>query len=221
MAMFPEDSTWAVAAIPQYACTLWLPGTMPMFHGSRQSVFCTSSCCNAIQTAMTAGMTTHSAPLQSLAQQSHAECKTSINHCRVCQLYACPTAVKPPLAGKSIAVAKTLAMLHMRCTAVTQVAKEIEAAVQAAVSKQAKKQQAMAAQAAAATDSRQRTELEAAVKNEEHKAKQLQQVQEAFAALVAGEAYAGQQGSYVGHYGTKGFHKCHIHVKHGVAGQLC
>lgn len=122
---------------------------------------------------------------------------------------------------KSIAVAKTLAMLHMHCTAVTQVAKEIEAAVQAAVSKQAKKQQAMAAQAAAATDSRQRTELEAAVKNEEHKAKQLQQVQEAFAALVAGEAYAGQQGSYVGHYGTKGFHKCHIHVKHGVAGQLC
>uniref|UniRef100_A0A383W906 cysteine--tRNA ligase n=1 Tax=Tetradesmus obliquus TaxID=3088 RepID=A0A383W906_TETOB len=73
-------------------------------------------------------------------------------------------------------------------TDASKVAKEIEAAVQAAVSKQAKKQQAMAAQAAAATDSRQRTELEAAVKNEEHKAKQLQQVQEAFAALVAGGA---------------------------------
>jgi hypothetical protein len=72
-----------------------------------------------------------------------------------------------------------------------QVAKEIEAAVQAAVSKQAKKQQAVAAQAAAATDSRQRTELEAAVKSEEHKARQLQQVQEKFAALLAGEAWPG------------------------------
>jgi 3-oxoacyl-ACP reductase-like protein len=72
----------------------------------------------------------------------------------------------------------------------SQLAKEVDAAIQAAVSKQAKKQQAMVAQAAAAADSRQRTELEAAVKNEEHKAKQLQQVQESFAALVAGEAPA-------------------------------
>lgn len=69
---------------------------------------------------------------------------------------------------------------------------QIQAAIHAAVSKQAKKQQAMLAQVAAATDSRQRTELEAALKNEEHKAKQLQQVQESFAALVAGERPLGR-----------------------------
>ncbi|KAF6262603.1 tRNA synthetases class I (C) catalytic domain-containing protein [Scenedesmus sp. NREL 46B-D3] len=70
----------------------------------------------------------------------------------------------------------------------SKVTQDIEAAVRAAVSKQAKKQQAIAAQVAAATDSRQRTELEAAVKIEEHKARQLQQVQEALAALLAGGA---------------------------------
>lgn len=53
--------------------------------------------------------------------------------------------------------------------------------------KQAEKQQAMVQQVAAATDSRQRTELEAALKNEEHKQRQLQQVAADFAALLAGE----------------------------------
>lgn len=77
----------------------------------------------------------------------------------------------------------------MRLHSSPQVTQDIEAAVRAAVSKQAKKQQAIAAQVAAATDSRQRTELEAAVKIEEHKARQLQQVQEALAALLAGEAH--------------------------------
>ena len=62
----------------------------------------------------------------------------------------------------------------------------MQAAIQAAVDKQAKKQQAIAAQVSAATDSRQRTELEGALKNEEHKQRQLQQVQQAFAALIAG-----------------------------------
>lgn len=36
------------------------------------------------------------------------------------------------------------------------------------------------------TDSRQRTELEGALKNEEHKQRQLQKVQQDFAALLAG-----------------------------------
>jgi hypothetical protein len=57
-----------------------------------------------------------------------------------------------------------------------QAAQEISTAIQAAVEKQSKKQAAMAAQVSATTDSRQRTELEAALKNEEHKQRQLQQV---------------------------------------------
>lgn len=67
-----------------------------------------------------------------------------------------------------------------------QAAQDIQAAIQAAVDKQAKKQAAMAAQVSSTTDSRQRTELEGALKNEEHKQKQLQKVQADFAALTAG-----------------------------------
>ncbi|KAF8056247.1 CARS1 [Scenedesmus sp. PABB004] len=67
-----------------------------------------------------------------------------------------------------------------------KVAQEAGAAIQAAVDKQAKKQQAMQAKVAGVTDSRQRTELEAALKQEEHKAKQLAGVQAAFQALLAG-----------------------------------
>lgn len=70
--------------------------------------------------------------------------------------------------------------------AIFQVAQRVDAAIQAAIDKQLKKQQAMTEKVSAATDSRQRTELEAALKNEEHKAKQLQQVQADFKALVAG-----------------------------------
>jgi hypothetical protein len=67
-----------------------------------------------------------------------------------------------------------------------QVAQDISAAVQAAVDKQAKKQAAIAAQVSSTTDSRQRTELEGALKNEEHKQSQLAKVAAEFAALTAG-----------------------------------
>eukprot|EP00878_Enallax_costatus_P002111 GHUV01002279.1.p1 GENE.GHUV01002279.1~~GHUV01002279.1.p1 ORF type:complete len:785 (+),score=272.34 GHUV01002279.1:146-2500(+) len=79
-----------------------------------------------------------------------------------------------------------------------QVAQQVEAAIQAAVIKQARKQQGMTAQVSAATDSRQRTELESALKNEEHKAKQLQQVQADFKALLAGSSPGIQQMLAVG-----------------------
>lgn len=67
-----------------------------------------------------------------------------------------------------------------------QVAQQMQAAVQAAIEKQARKQQGMTAKVSAAIDSRQRTELESALKNEEHKAKQLQQVQADLKSLLAG-----------------------------------
>lgn len=57
-----------------------------------------------------------------------------------------------------------------------QVRQFAQAAVQAAVDKQTKKQQAVAAQLTAATDSRQQLELQAAVKNEQHKLNQVQGV---------------------------------------------
>lgn len=76
-----------------------------------------------------------------------------------------------------------------------QAAQQVAAAIKAAVDKQASKQQAMTAKVAAATDSRQRTELESALKNEEHKAKQLQQVQVDFQALLAGMCFSMQVGS--------------------------
>jgi hypothetical protein len=69
-----------------------------------------------------------------------------------------------------------------------QAAQEIQSAIQSAIDKQSKKQAAIADQVSSTTDSRLRTELEGALKNEEHKQKQLQQVQEKFAALTAGEA---------------------------------
>jgi hypothetical protein len=68
----------------------------------------------------------------------------------------------------------------------TQAAAEIQSAIQAAVDKQAKKAAGMAAQVAATSDSRQRTELETALKNEDHKQRQLAQVAADFAALTAG-----------------------------------
>ena len=70
---------------------------------------------------------------------------------------------------------------------VLQAAQQIQAAIQAAIDKQSKKQAAMSSLVLSATESRQRTELEAALKNEEHKQRQLQQVQQDFAALLAGE----------------------------------
>eukprot|EP00879_Flechtneria_rotunda_P016738 GHRR01017519.1.p1 GENE.GHRR01017519.1~~GHRR01017519.1.p1 ORF type:complete len:787 (+),score=316.08 GHRR01017519.1:800-3160(+) len=70
-----------------------------------------------------------------------------------------------------------------------QAVQQVEAAVKTAVDKQAKKQQALQVHVAAATDSRQRTELEAALKNEEHKQRQLQQVQQDLAALLAGPTH--------------------------------
>eukprot|EP00775_Hariotina_reticulata_P001138 gene1138-1478_t len=66
-----------------------------------------------------------------------------------------------------------------------QAAQQMQAAIETAVDKQLKKQAAMSSQVLLATDSRQRTELEAALKNEEHKQRQLQQVQQDFAALLA------------------------------------
>lgn len=60
------------------------------------------------------------------------------------------------------------------------------AAIEKAVAKQAKKAEGTAQQAAIATDSRQRSELEAAVKNETHKLGQVQEVAQKFEALMAG-----------------------------------
>jgi len=67
-----------------------------------------------------------------------------------------------------------------------QVLSEVQSAVSTAVAKQSKKVTTVAAEAATAKDSRARTELEAAVKNEEHKLKKVQEVQQRLEALVAG-----------------------------------
>jgi hypothetical protein len=59
-------------------------------------------------------------------------------------------------------------------------------ATASAVAKQTKKAAAVAAEAAAAKDSRARTELEGAIKNEEHKLKKVQEAQQQLDALAAG-----------------------------------
>lgn len=59
-------------------------------------------------------------------------------------------------------------------------------AIAAAAAKQAKKEAGLAAQAAAASDSRQRSDLEAALKNEAHKGKQLADMAAQLEALMAG-----------------------------------
>lgn len=59
-------------------------------------------------------------------------------------------------------------------------------AVEAAVNKQSTKLAATEQQAATTTDSRQRTELEGAVKNEQHKLKQVQEVVAQLQQLLAG-----------------------------------
>lgn len=69
---------------------------------------------------------------------------------------------------------------------VKEIAEAARAATVAAAEKQAKKAKAVAAEVAAATDSRQRTELESAVKNEEHKLKKVQEAQQQLEAVLAG-----------------------------------
>jgi hypothetical protein len=64
-----------------------------------------------------------------------------------------------------------------------QVLASAESAVQAALKKQSKKVQGTEALAASTTDSRQRTELEGAVKNEAAKLKKVQEVVSALEAL--------------------------------------
>jgi hypothetical protein len=68
---------------------------------------------------------------------------------------------------------------------VIQVLDTVKSAVAAAVAKQSKKLAAVGAEAAAAKDSRARTELEGAVKNEEHKLKKVTEVQQQLDRLLA------------------------------------
>lgn len=107
-----------------------------------------------------------------------AECGSALTHARA------PT--RPALLP---------ACLLLRPLLCPQVAQDISTAIQAAVDKQAKKQAAITAQVSSTTDSRQRTELEGALKNEEHKQAQLAKVAADFAALTAGE-HAGALGGF-------------------------
>jgi cysteinyl-tRNA synthetase len=79
-----------------------------------------------------------------------------------------------------------LQQFRARGGAGAEVLAEVTAAVAAAAAKQGAKVAAVAAEAGAAKDSRARGELEGAVKNEEHKLKKVQQVQQQLEALVAG-----------------------------------
>ncbi len=79
---------------------------------------------------------------------------------------------------------------HVMTVCCLQLVQYACAAIDTAIAKQTKKQTETVAKAESSTDSRQRTELEAAAKNEEHKLKKVQEVQRAFQQLTAGESAA-------------------------------
>jgi hypothetical protein len=82
------------------------------------------------------------------------------------------------------------------CAQIGQVAGVAEKSIAAAVAKQAKKEEQLRSLLASTTDSRQRTDLEAAVKNEQHKQSKLLSVQEKFQQLKAGRAATAHQQQY-------------------------
>jgi len=117
-----------------------------------------------------------------------------VGACRVgcMELDAAPRqALAPPLPRSHLLTAgRGCSSIRLVPRGAAQVVDFARAAIAGAEGKQSKKLAAVEQLAATTTDSRQRTELEAAAKNEAHKLRQVQEVEQRFQQLLAGEAAA-------------------------------